>query len=146
MRKGFTMKTSARNQFPGIVKNVQKGAVNAEVILDIGGAQITAIVTNASVDHLGLEPGAKALALIKAPWVILTTDEGLKTSARNQLCGVISRCQQGAVNGEVVVELPGGKSIVSVVTNESIRSLGLEAGVRVCALIKASHIILATKA
>ena len=70
----------------------------------------------------------------------------MKTSARNQFPGIVKNVQKGAVNGEVVVELPGGKSIVSVVTNESIRSLGLEAGVRVCALIKASHIILATKA
>lgn len=138
------MKTSARNQFPGIVKSVQKGAVNAEVILDAGGFDIAAIITNGSVDSLGLKPGAQAIALIKAPWVILTTDENLKTSARNNLCGTVARCQEGAVNSEVVVDLPGGKSIVAIVTNESIQSMGLKVGVRVCALIKASHIILAT--
>jgi molybdate transport system regulatory protein len=140
----FDMQTSARNQFIGRVKSVKKGAVNAEVILDIGGGdELAAIITNDSVDHLALGPGIEAYALIKAPWVILTTDDGLKTSARNRLCGVVVRCQEGAVNAEVVLELPGGKLVTSIVTNDSIHSLGLEVGARACALIKASHIILA---
>lgn len=140
----FDMQTSARNQFLGRVTSVKKGAVNAEVILDIGGGdQLAAIITNDSVDHLALEAGMEAYALVKAPWVILTTDGSLKTSARNRLCGTVVRCQEGAVNGEVIVELPGGKTVAAIVTNDSIQSLGLKVGVRACALIKASHIILA---
>lgn len=140
----FDMQTSARNQFLGRVTSVKKGAVNAEVILDIGGGdELAAIITNDSVDHLDLGPGVEAYALIKAPWVILTTDEGLRTSARNRLCGVVVRCQEGAVNAEVVIELPGGKLVTAIVTNDSIHALDLEIGTRACALIKASHIILA---
>src|SRR5574340_1235465 len=140
----FDMQTSARNQFLGSVTSVKKGAVNAEVILDIGGGDaLVAIITNDSVDHLDLAPGVEAYALVKAPWVILTTDDNLRTSARNRLCGTVVRCQEGAVNGEVIVELAGGKTVAAIVTNDSIRSLGLKVGVRACALIKASHIILA---
>ncbi len=140
----FDMQTSARNQFIGRVKSVKKGAVNAEVILDIGGDdELVAIITHDSVDHLDLGPGIEAYALIKAPWVILTTDDGLRTSARNRLCGVVVRCQEGAVNAEVVLELPGGKFVTAIVTHSSIHALGLEVGARACALIKASHIILA---
>lgn len=140
----FDMQTSARNQFLGRLISVKKGAVNAEVILDIGGGDtLVAIITNDSADHLELRPGVEAYALVKAPWVILTTDDKLRTSARNRLCGVVVRCQEGAVNAEVVVELPGGKLVTSIVTNDSVHSLGLEVGVRACALIKASHIILA---
>ena len=143
----FDMQTSARNQFLGKVKTVKPGAVNAEVILDIGGGnEIAAIITQDSVEHLGLKPGMEAYALVKAPWVILTTDDSLKTSARNRLCGTVVRCQEGAVNGEVIVELPGGKTVAAIVTNDSIQSLGLKVGVRACALIKASHIILAVNA
>jgi molybdate transport system regulatory protein len=81
--------------------------------------------------------------MVKASWVIVTTDQSITTSARNRLCGVVSRCVSGAVNGEVVIDLPGGKSVAAIVTNESIRNLDLKQGVRACALIKASHIILA---
>lgn len=140
----FDMRTSARNQFLGKVKSVKAGPINAEVILDIGGGdELAAVITHDSVEHLDLKPGAEAYVLIKAPWVILTTDDGLKTSARNRLCGTVARCQAGTVNGEVVIELPGGKLVAAIVTNDSIQSLGLKVGVRACALIKASHIILA---
>jgi molybdate transport system regulatory protein len=143
----FDMQTSARNQFLGKVTTVKTGPINAEVILDIGGGdQLAAIITHDSVDHLGLEPGMEAYAMVKAPWVILTTDDSLKTSARNRLCGTVVRCQEGAVNAEVIIELPGGKSVASIVTNDSIQSIGLKVGVRACALIKASHIILAVAA
>jgi molybdate transport system regulatory protein len=147
MIRRFDMQTSARNQFLGKVRTVKTGAVNAEVILDIGGGDcLAAIITNDSVEHLALKPGMEAYALVKAPWVILTTDDSLKTSARNRLCGTVVRCQEGAVNGEVILELAGGKTVAAIVTNDSIAALGLKVGVRACALIKASHIILAVAA
>ncbi len=70
-------------------------------------------------------------------------DENIKTSARNRLTGTVVRCQEGAVNTEIVIELAGGKTVVAIITNESVRELGLKEGVRATALIKASHIILA---
>ena len=138
------MKTSARNQFLGRVTRVTPGAVNSEVVLDIGGGtELVAVVTRESADNLGLAPGVEAYALVKAPWVILTPDDGLRTSARNRLCGTVARCTGGAVNAEVVLELAGGKTIAAIVTNDSVKTLGLVPGSRACALIKASHIILA---
>ena len=143
----FDMKTSARNQFLGHVKTIKPGTINTEVILDIGGGdELTAVITSDSAEQLALKPGTETYALIKAPWVIITTDEPMKTSARNRLCGTIVRCQEGAINAEVVIELPGGKLVVATVTNESVHELGLEKGKRACALIKASHIILAVPA
>lgn len=143
----FDMKTSARNQFLGSVKSIKLGQINAEVIVDIGGGDsIAAVITNESVEHLALKEGAEVYAMVKAPWVIVTTSDGFKTSARNELHGTVVRCQEGAVNGEVIIELAGGKSVAAVVTNDSIRSLGLAEGVKACALIKASHVILAVNA
>ena len=144
MSRRFDMQTSARNQFLGAVKAVTKGAVNAEVIIDIGsGAELAAIITNDSAEHLALEPGSEVYALVKAQWIILTTEMHFKTSARNALTGTVMRCQEGAVNAEVVIELPGGKTIAAIITNESVRTLDLKEGVQATALIKASHIILA---
>lgn len=141
----FDMRTSARNQFAGRVARVASGAVNAEVVLDLGaGQELVAVVTHESVVHLGLEPGCEAFALVKASWVILATDDGMRTSARNRLCGTVAQCRRGAVNSEVVLELPGGRTIVAIVTNDSVAHLGLAVGARACALVKASHVILAT--
>ena len=143
----FDMKTSARNQFLGKVINVKHGPISAEVTLDIGGGDVlTAVITNDSAEQLALQPGAEAHALIKAPWVIVTTEEGIRTSARNNLRGTVVRCQEGAINAEIVIELPGGKLVVATVTNESVHELGLAEGRQVTALIKASHIILAVPA
>ncbi|MGR9051665.1 MAG: TOBE domain-containing protein [Gammaproteobacteria bacterium] len=140
----FDMKTSARNQFLGKVESVVKGAVNAEVTLDIGGGdKLVAIVTNDSVDHLELAAGKEVYALIKASWIIVSKDDGLKTSARNCLCGKLVRLQQGAVNDELVIELPGGKVLAAIITDNSVHALGFAEGMKVCAHIKASHIILA---
>jgi molybdate transport system regulatory protein len=69
---GTPLKLSARNQLRGIVQSVKRGAVNAEVSLALaGGAVITAVVTNESVDTLGLVEGAAAVAAFKASSVIL---------------------------------------------------------------------------
>jgi molybdate transport system regulatory protein len=65
-------KVSARNQLIGTVAQVTPGAVNAEVVLDIaGGGSVAAIVTQGSVQSMGLAPGAEATALFKASSVIL---------------------------------------------------------------------------
>ena len=63
---------SARNQLPGKVSALQKGAVNTEVAITLdGGTVVYAVVTNEAVLELGLSIGAEASALIKASHVIL---------------------------------------------------------------------------
>ena len=143
----FNMQTSARNQFLGKVDSIKVGAVNSEIVLDIGGKdRIVAIITNESLESMSLAVGQEAYALFKAPWVILTRETNLKTSARNHLTGTVVRISEGAVNSEVVVELAGGKLLSAVVTNESLNEMALSVDDQVCALIKASHVILACPA
>lgn len=63
---------SARNQFAGKVASVSKGAINAEVAIELpGGTVVYAVITNQAVLELGLKPGAAATALIKASHVVL---------------------------------------------------------------------------
>ena len=66
---------SARNCFSGTVSSLDKGAVNAEVVIEVkGGAQVVAIITNESVDRLGLATGKTATAIFKASSVIIGVD------------------------------------------------------------------------
>jgi len=68
----------------------------------------------------------------------------VKLSARNQLKGKVKSVKHGAVNSEVVLELPGGVELVAVVTRTSVQSLGLEPGREAYAVIKASNVMVAT--
>ena len=115
------MKTSARNTFAGTVAKVTKGAVNSEVQLATkGGDTIVAIITNGSVESLGLKQGMAAFALVKASWVFVGKElHKIKMSTRNVLCGTISSVQEGAVNSEVVIKLAGGSVLTSIITNAS---------------------------
>jgi molybdopterin-binding protein len=66
------MRLSARNQFPGTVSAVTRGATTSLVVIDIGGGlTMTASITNAAVDELGLKPGVPAVAVIKASDVLV---------------------------------------------------------------------------
>jgi molybdate transport system regulatory protein len=138
------MKLSARNVFPGTVTKVIKGAVNSEVHLALkNGDRMVSIITNGSVDNLGLKENKNAWAIIKASWVILGKDlHNAKMSTRNILCGTVAKVTPGAVNTEVSLKLKGDTMLTSIITNESTRSLGLREGDHVCAAIKASSVIL----
>jgi molybdopterin-binding protein len=66
------MKISARNQLKGKVKKISHGSINSEVLIEIApGIEVTAQITTASVDHLGLKEGSTAYALIKADNVMV---------------------------------------------------------------------------
>lgn len=142
------MKTSARNQFHGKVTVIRNGSVNDEVELQISPGQLlVATVTRESRQALRLVEGAQAMALIKASSIVLVTDNGgMKFSARNQLTGKVRTVTKGAVNAEVIIELPGGATVVAVVTNTSAEALGLADGIAATGLFKASSVLLATEA
>jgi molybdate transport system regulatory protein len=144
LMKAITMKTSARNQLRGIVKTVRKGAVNADVILDLGGGlEIFANITNDAVEELELAPGRTAVALIKASFIVLSPDANLRISARNQLRGTVSAIVRGSVNAEVKIQLPSARILTAITTNEALTELGLAEGAACSALIKSSHVLIA---
>ena len=69
------MKLSARNQIKGTVVEVVKGSTTSHVRIDIGnGVVITASITNAAVDELGLAVGKPAYAVVKASDVMVGVD------------------------------------------------------------------------
>lgn len=131
------MQTSARNRFEGTVSAVRPGAVNDEIELTLaGGRRLSAVVTRESTESLGLTVGAEAVALVKAPWIVLVTDAaGYRFSARNQFAGTVTGLERGAVN--TVIEVTSGDLVIAaVVTNDSVDSLGLAEGVDATAIFK----------
>lgn len=142
----WAMRTSARNQFQGKVLRFTEGAVNDVVTVDIGdGIAISSVITHEAAQSLDLlRAGREVQVLIKASFVILCEDaEGMRFSARNRLCGTVSRIQPGAVNAEVKLDLSAGRTLTAIVTMDAVNEGWLKEGGRACALIKAPHVILA---
>ena len=137
------MKLSARNVLTGTVASITKGAVNAEVVLTLkGGPTVAAIITNTSVDSLGLKVGGEASAIIKASNIIVGTDIQGKLSARNIFCGAVTSVIDGPVSAEVGVDIGAGNTLTAVITETSAKNLGLAVGGKACLIIKASGIII----
>jgi molybdopterin-binding protein len=67
----------------------------------------------------------------------------MKLSARNVFAGKVVKITPGAVNTEVVIALPGGVEIVSIITASSAERLGLAIGKEVHAIVKASNVMIA---
>jgi hypothetical protein len=69
------MKISARNRLKGTVVEVTKGQTTAHVKIDVQGTIVTAAITNAAVDELGLAVGQEAYAVVKASDVMVAVDD-----------------------------------------------------------------------
>jgi molybdopterin-binding protein len=67
----------------------------------------------------------------------------MKLSARNVLKGRVMAIKPGAVNAEVVIEIAPGVQVVSIITMNSVESLGLAVGKEAYAVVKASSVMIA---
>jgi molybdopterin-binding protein len=65
---------SARNRFPGTIRSVEVDGVMALVEIEAGPHLVTAAITRDSVEELGLAPGTKATAMVKASSVMVQRD------------------------------------------------------------------------
>ena len=65
----------------------------------------------------------------------------MKISARNQLKGKVVDVKRGQTTAHVRIELSGGSTITSSITNEAVDELGLKPGDSVTAIIKASDVM-----
>ncbi len=138
------MELSTRNRIRGTVRRVGMGAVMAEVVVDVGGEDVVAVITRHSAERLNLAEGDAVTVLIKATEVMLAkgTERLDRLTTRNQLAGTVTRVESGAVMAEVVVAAAGGV-LVAAVTRASVDRLSLAAGDGVIALVKATEVMLA---
>lgn len=66
------MKLSTRNQLKGKIKNIKKGPVSTEIVLDVTDQMVVvASITTGSADSMELKVGDDVTALIKASSVML---------------------------------------------------------------------------
>lgn len=68
-----TGRSSARNRLSGIVLSVKRDEVMAQVELACGPFRIVSLMSREAADDLGLEPGTRADAIVKATTVVVET-------------------------------------------------------------------------
>ena len=135
------MKLSARNQLPGQVVKIAEGAVNGIVTIDVNGTPVSATISMNAIHELGLEPGKKAYAVIKATEVMVGKGTHLPLSARNQFPGTVKGIDKGAVNSIVKMEVLGGNIVSATISNNAVEELGLNPDDEALAVIKATSVM-----
>lgn len=143
IQKEARHRTSARNSFHGKITGIRRGDVQSEVELTtLSGNKVCAVITTGSLETLELSKDGMATAIVKAPWVVVSKgDQPPRTSARNRYLGRVIKVNEGKVASEVVVELPDGTHICSILTEESVKNLGLAAGDQAWVMFKALSVI-----
>ncbi|MBU1667395.1 TOBE domain-containing protein [bacterium] len=139
----IAMQISARNQIQGYIKKIEKGRVNAKIVVELGGGNsLVSIITHNAVEALNLQEDDEVTSFFKSNSVFIGVGNNLAISARNQLKGVIERIHLGEVNGEVVVNIGSSNNIVSIITKDAINNMELKEGMEVSAIIKASDVMI----
>lgn len=69
------MKLSARNRLTGTITDINRGEAIANVVLDVAGQRLVASITVEAVDELGLRPGSRVTAIVKASDVMIAVDD-----------------------------------------------------------------------
>lgn len=143
IQKENTRRVSARNTFFGKVTRIANDDIQSEVeISTLGGYKIISLITNGSLKSMALKKGDYVTAIVKAPWVVLSSNEfSPMSSCRNKFFGKVTSLQQGKIASEVTVELPDGVNVCAVVTEESILNLGIRLEDTIWVMFSSSSVI-----
>ncbi len=138
------IKISTRNVFQTEVVSVRRWPVDVEVTLKISGdIFIHAIVTNEAAEELELEPGRRALALVKSSFVNLEPFDPEKSSGRNRFKGIVRRRTDAERNCEIMLDIGGGKTMTAVIARQTAEDMQLTEGVEAVASFNPANVILA---
>ena len=145
--KSLVIKTSATNQLFGTITGIEKGSVNAEVVVKLkGGEQVFAAISLTDLTKFHLSIDSDVILLINDPEIILVTNPvDYQFSSRNCLAGKVIRIQTDGIDAEVVVQLPSGDSLVVIITQTSAECMGLALETQVFALFKSNSVILGAR-
>jgi molybdate transport system regulatory protein len=146
----IAMKTSARNQFAGIIVSILQGPVNDEITLMVNGSlMLVASITHGSCRELQLDIGAKVFALIKASSIKLVLRSAVSAAAspdpalaKNAFAGVAHTVVRGEHTSEVAVLLDGGMELVGTLPNATVDVMALKRGDAVMAGFDPSSVII----
>jgi molybdate transport system regulatory protein len=136
------MKTSARNQFAGVIASINQGPVHDEINIRLHeDLHLTASITHESSRELQLEIGAKVFALIKASMVQVATEDCNESSV-NYFSGITKKIITGKNYSEIILSLEEGIEIVATIPNTTKQTKSIQASDEVSLWFDPSNVIL----
>ena len=144
VEKESRRKTSARNCFFGKISEILKGDIQTRVVMEtLEGDSIVTVITNDSLDRLGLKPGRLITAEVKAPLIILHSGtESPECSAENRLRGVVTKITKGEVNTEYIVKISETTDLCAVISTTNVSPFELKVADHTWAMFNCSSVVL----
>jgi len=141
--ESMSVRLSARNQLKVKVVEIQKGKVESELTLELNEKnRLIAVITNDSLDTLGVDIGVELYAIFKANALTISSDTSLRKSDTNRFIGKITRINRDSFNAEIIIELDNKNSICSTMSVDIFNELNVAAGTEVVAFCRPKSIIL----
>lgn len=138
----FSLQTSARNHWVGTVSAVRADRVYTEVEIALDSRlSLLAHVSTESARRLGIAPGTDIAALVKAVAIQVSLPDPASQAAANQFHGSIARLSQEGEQSELIIDLPGGRTVTAVLRDGQAK--GLRAGRKVVASFDPRAVLLA---
>jgi molybdate transport system regulatory protein len=139
----IAMKTSARNQYAGIIVSITPGLANDELgILVHGNQMLTASITHDSCRDLQLEVGAKVFALVKASALVVKPIQARVPAEKNAFIGRAQRIVSGDKKSELAILLDTGTEWVATIDNQVLAEVALQEGDPVMVSFDPSSVII----
>ena len=133
--------TSARNQLPAVLKEIQPHGLHTTLTLALQGDDtLLSTITTKSVENMGLEIGCDTYAIIKSSDIKILTNPHASDTANNILSGAIESLQSTGDNIEIALRLPGGTLLIALEKQDSLQNLQI--GITAYAVISPLHIII----
>jgi molybdate transport system regulatory protein len=137
-------RTSARNAFFGKIEKIRRGTIQSLItLITIDGLRISTVITNDSLERLGLRRGRLLTAEVKAPLVMLQAgEEPPVCSADNLLRGSVVAVTPGPVTSECVVRVSEGVEVCAIISSARQSALDLRTGMAVWASFSCVAVVL----
>jgi molybdate transport system regulatory protein len=132
--RNMALRTSARNQFLCMVVSLEPTDVDVRLHLSLDGDQpLSVLVTQASVERLGIREGMSLMVLVKASAVGLGRRAPAARADQNTLWGSVSEVIEGAQRSEVTLQIGAHRFITAVLPASDAQRVRPEVGERLCA-------------
>jgi molybdate transport system regulatory protein len=130
----MALRTSARNQFLCSVTSLEPTDVDVRLHLSLDGMQpLSVLVTQSSVDRLGICTGMSLMVLVKASAVSLGRRAPAARARLNTLWGTVSEVIEGEQRCEVTLQVGAHRFITAVLPISDAQRVRPDLGQRLCA-------------